>query len=298
MTIDGNKTSQFVRMKTAADDWASVVKSSFLRRNNLLPMISATIQKMMEYPMVVTTFSRRKWDEVMRPILRVALPKAGVCRSFPREAVYGPRRYNGLGVQHPFVLQVSHHINALLRHGLSDSLTGQFLLSNLECHQLEIGFPLGVFQNQFSDLEVLATNTWAKRLWSELSDLDLHVAYQGPDLQLSREDDQFLVQAFMDESFSDNKLMWLNWCRMYLHVTSLSDISTADRTMLSEAAWSGSRDMTRCSPHSWPPSREQFICPPPKFCAVVVQNSLPPNAILPFLAQKHASWHIIPMTRT
>jgi hypothetical protein len=161
MAIDGNETSQFVRMKTAAADWASVVKSSFLRQNNLLPMISATIQKTMEYPMVVTTFSRQKWDEVIRPILWVALPKAGVCHSFPREAVYGPRRYNGMGVQHPFVLQVSHHIDALLSHGPSDSLTGQFLRSNLECHQLEIGLPLGVFQNQFSDVGVLATNTWA-----------------------------------------------------------------------------------------------------------------------------------------
>jgi hypothetical protein len=245
MAIDGNETSQFVRMKTAATDWASAVKSSFLRRNDLLPMILATIQKTMEYPMVVTTFSRRKWDEVMRPILRVVLPKAGVCRSFPREAVYGLCRYNGLGVQHPFVLQVSHHIHALLRFGPSDSLTGQFLRSNLEC----------VFQNQFRDVGVLASNTWVKRVWPELSDLDLHVAYQGPDLQLSREEDQFLVQAFLDASFSDDELVWLNWCRMYLHVTSLLYISTADGTMLSKAARSGTRDLTHRSPYSWPRTR-------------------------------------------
>jgi hypothetical protein len=29
---------------------------------------------------------------------------------------------------------------------------------------------------------------------------------------------------------------------------------------------------------------------------MMVQNSLPPNTILPFVAQKHVPWHIIPMT--
>ena len=97
----------------------------------------------------------------------------------------------------------------------------------------------------------LTTDTWATRVWRELQEHQMHLAHRGPDVQLHRKQDGFLTQIFLDLGFEGDTLERLNWCRMFLHATCLSDLSNAAGTHLKKEAWEGRRGSHRPSV-GWP----------------------------------------------
>ena len=108
-----------------ARDWASTVSSGRLLRQDALPLLHTTILKTLEYPMALTTFSATQWEKVLSKPLMTILPKAGICRTFPRAVVYASIRRQGLGVPHPFGTQISRHLDMLLRHLANRTKTGE-----------------------------------------------------------------------------------------------------------------------------------------------------------------------------
>jgi len=72
--------------------------------------------------------------------------------------------------------------------------------------------------------------------------VDMYVAFDSPGLELQRERDALLMEVFMEAEVDQETLKWLNWCRMYLQVTSVADICTADGKYIREAAWEGRRE--------------------------------------------------------
>ena len=252
MAVNGSEAAEFDKLMKKSKSWAETVRTGFLHHNDVLSVLRTTIQKTLDYPMSVIHLTKVQWETVMSPILRVALPKSGVCRNFPRAVTFGPTKFQGMGVDHPYATQVESHVVACMRHGNSESLTGKFLQQDLESHQLELGLPVGVFQNHFDLTGGLASNTWIKRVWEELDGLDMHLAYKGPDVHLHRKKDAFLMQQFLDKGHKGESLKWLNWCRMFLHAVTLSDIVTADGSKILLSAWKGELDPSRSSPFNWP----------------------------------------------
>jgi hypothetical protein len=232
--------------------WAAQIKPSVLLPYDVLPMIRSTIQKSLEYPMAMTTLRCRQWEQVMSPVLMAALPKAGFVRTFPRAVVYAPIAFQGIGVPHPFALQMTKHLDMLLRHPGNRTKSGVFLEAILQAHQLETGTAYGIFQQVYDNTAILASNTWVKRVWQSLDEYRVHLEFSSPGLELLRDGDRLLMDIFMDASVDQLSLKWLNWCREYLHVVTLSDLVTADGTQLTLDAWNGVRSHHRRDRYNWP----------------------------------------------
>ena len=211
-----------------AKTWAESVRSGHLQKYDVIPLIKTTVMKSLEYPMALTTIDKATWQSILSPVLQVCLPKAGVCRNFPRAVVMAPVSLQGLGIPHPFACQLYAHLDILLRHPANRTDMAKYLENNLQSHQLETGTSFGLFQQDYSNTAILASDTWLKRVWKELESVDMYVAFDSPGLELQREGDALLVKVFMDAEVDQDILKWLNWCRMYLQVTSVADICTAD----------------------------------------------------------------------
>ena len=84
--------------------------------------------------------------------------------------------------------------------------------------------------------------TW---VWRELQEHQMHLVHRGPDVELNRKQDGFLTQIFLDLGFGGETLERLNWCRMFLHATCLSDLSNAAGTHLRKEAWEGRQESHR-----------------------------------------------------
>ncbi|CAJ1946859.1 unnamed protein product [Cylindrotheca closterium] len=239
-------------LKSIAKKWAEQVRSGRLHKYNVIPLIKTTVMKSLEYPMVLTTLDAATWVSIMSPVLQVCLPKAGICRSFPRDMVLAPLKFQGLGIPHPFGTQVSKHIEVLLRHLSNRTKTGAYMEAAAQEHQLEIGTSFGLFQQDYSNTAILASETWLKRVWKELEDLDIYVALDSPVLSLRCDGDALLIEVFMELEVDQDALKWLNWCRMFLQVCTVSDIVTADGRSIRESMWHGERDYAHRSSYQWP----------------------------------------------
>ena len=154
---------QLAVLTEKAKYWAHTISSGRLLRHDALPLLRTTVLKTLEYPMALTTFTQTQWEKVLSKPLMAILPKAGICRTFPRAVVYAPLKRQGLGVPHSFGTQVSRHLDMLLRHMANRTKTGELLVAALESHQLETGTSFGLFQQEYCNTAILASDTWLKQ---------------------------------------------------------------------------------------------------------------------------------------
>ena len=140
--------------------------------------------------------------------------------------------------------------------------TGNYMEANLQAHQLETGTSFGILQQVYHNTAILASDTWMKRVWRELEELDIYVACNSPALSLRCQDDALLVDLFINLEVDQHELLWLNWCRMFLQVCTVSDLVTADGRFIRRSMWDGIRDDCTRSPYQWPrtvrPSRPHW----------------------------------------
>jgi hypothetical protein len=90
------KEKQYLR--DCATAWADHIRTGKLPRGLSWQALLTTIMKKLEYPVLVTTFSRKECDHIMSPVLRIALSHSGVCNRIPHAIVYAPLQYQGLSV--------------------------------------------------------------------------------------------------------------------------------------------------------------------------------------------------------
>jgi len=235
---------------TKAKEWAEKLRPHLLHKYDVLPLIRSTIMKKLEYPMALTTLDAQQWTDIMSPVLQVCLPKAGVCRNFPRAVVFAPLNYQGLGIPHPFGCQVFKHIEMLLRHMSNRTKTGNYMEANLQAHQLETGTSFGILQQAYQNTAILASDTWMKPVWRELEELDIYVACDSPALSLRCQDDALLVDLFINLEVDQDELC------------TVSDLVSADGRFIRRSMWDGIRDDCTRSPYQWPrtvrPSRPHW----------------------------------------
>ncbi|CAJ1970459.1 unnamed protein product [Cylindrotheca closterium] len=137
--------------------------------------------------------------------------------------------------------------------------TGDYMEANFQAHQLETGTSFGLLQQVYTNMAILASDTWMKRVWHEL---DIYVTCDSPALSHRCTDDSLLMDLFINLEVDQEELLWLNWCRMFLQVCTVSDIVTADGRFIRRSAWNGLRDECCRSPYQWPrtvrPARQHW----------------------------------------
>ena len=75
----------------------------------------SNLLKEIEYPMEATRLNNTQWEQIMKPLLPIALQKTGIKRTFTIVMVYTSKRYQGLGVKHPWYNQQLKHLQILIR---------------------------------------------------------------------------------------------------------------------------------------------------------------------------------------
>jgi hypothetical protein len=139
LSPDGNLTSQATKMLQLATKWSDNMRSGKLSHEDAFLAISSTILQTLSYPLPALHLTRAQCDDIMRPILRWGLPAMGICRSFPRDIVYAPKLYMGLGFKHLHTEQEILHIKDIIFHTHAMTDTGRLYRSTLEILLVELG---------------------------------------------------------------------------------------------------------------------------------------------------------------
>jgi hypothetical protein len=100
-------------------------------------------------------------------------------------------------------------------------------------------------------IQLIATDTLIKSTFLFLIQHGIELHHDVA-LLLLRELDYLLMPTFFDFSPTDDELLSLNRCRLFLQVLFLSEICTGDGLAISEDAWRGTRFEVPSKTLSWP----------------------------------------------
>ena len=249
---DGNNDMAVEKLQKASKAWADRLRAGHLNQIDAWTAFQTTILKTVEYPLVALTLTSKECTKIEWPMLRAAMSSSGAPQNVAKEVRQGPRLYQGLDHKPLYFTQGLRHIEALQRHGKSDSITGRLIRTSVEALKLETGSPDSLFSTDFALFGPLATSSWCTHTWQFLSENDILVEEDTPNLQPRRDHDEFLIPAFLAAGVKGKRLLQANRCRLYLQATSLADIASGDGREIMENAWSGHRDPFRTPYYQWP----------------------------------------------
>ena len=98
----------------------------------------------------------------------------------------------------------------------------------------------------------LVTPTCISHTWEFMASHKIHMEEDTPNLKLLRTNDSFLMSRFCDAGYSGAELAQINHCRMFLRVTTVSDIATGDRRSILQSALQGQRNPFQTDRYLWP----------------------------------------------
>ena len=109
--------AETARLLQASQLWQAQIQAGHLSHADAWYALNHTIMKSVEYPMMATYLMKEQCEIIMRPFLNAGLSASGICCKIPRDIVWGPLRYQGLGIHHLWTTQAVEHLLAILRHG-------------------------------------------------------------------------------------------------------------------------------------------------------------------------------------
>ena len=225
---DGNWKDEKTAIREKAQDWAANIREGMVQRSDAWIGLNTHIYKSLGYSLPATYLSKKELNEAWAPAISQGIAASGVVRNLDRTIVFGDTMYQGLGLRHPYILQGIEHIKVLMTHGVSQSLTGMLLRTNIEASKQELGLGGSFFTQNYKLYKGLVTNSWVKSTWQFLWEHKLSLEETTPNLYLTTSQDSYLMEDFKTIGQVDSeKMKVVNRCRLYLEVTTLAEISNA-----------------------------------------------------------------------
>ena len=132
--------------------------------------------------MEAISLTKDQWDYIMAPILRAILPRSGIVRTFPRDVLYGPDQFSGMGLMHPFYTQYFRHLDLALKETIRPSITSNLLQATTEQLRLEVGIPCEDGEWNLPAFHKCLTSCWMKDqlLFCDDHDISLYMTLALP----------------------------------------------------------------------------------------------------------------------
>ena len=237
----GNMEAEAKYLKDKAMLWADKVRGSQLSQKEAWYCLNATVLRAIEYALPATTLTFQQLNSVMQPILNIGLPRSGICRKTSRDLIFAPIKYQGFGIRHPFLGQGIAKIRTLF--DTRQTLTQQLIDVSWAHMAVESGLGDSFLTHNIKWFYDLLSDGWIKSLWEFLSLYNITISRvdEKPQHQFRHQHDTFLMEAVAAKGHDITKRdrLSFNFCRMYLQVTLLSDISTADGVSVQKHLWKG-----------------------------------------------------------
>ena len=229
IAADGSQTDQLQHMTQKSESWADRVRAGHLPRHISWHALQTTILKTLAYPLAATCLSEVQCTNALSPALTRGLASSGIVRNINRDIVHAPRHLQGFGIPSLYDLQGYEHIKRLLDDGPSNTITGKLIRMNIELTKIETGLGGNLFDIDFSKVAGWIPNSWVGNTWEFLSRANIKLIEGTPRLPLLGDGDCFIMERILQlEYFSPSELLSINYCRKFLGVVSLAEISTAD----------------------------------------------------------------------
>ena len=256
LAADGNMTGEYEYLLQQSVKWATKLKKAYLYRSEACLALVSTISKTWSYPLQCTTFSLQECEEIMLPVYKTILPKMGVIRTINTIYRYVPKHMNGLGLPHIYTEQGIAHIQTFLSHMNTTTKLGHLMMAQIQSCSIELGSTKILFHLDYQTWSPLLTNCWTKSLWRFVKEYNINLQgkYDKPTKVCERDEGimDVLVNALTSNNTTEDEILIINRCRLYLQIVTLSDICCSDGLRIDHDIYVGERNEDRKSRWIWP----------------------------------------------
>ena len=280
LSMDGNQKAQFLFLRDEAIKYADQLRSSKCNKNTALYTYNSCFMKSIEYCMTTTNFSETEWNAILAPALTVSLQRSGMSSKFPHNVLYGPNLYQGLNIYHPKFWEGIKKLSTHIQESVNQSSTGSLIRVTAEGLRLEIGIPMTPGTVNWKIVKAYTTPTWYGGLLDFITTHPIEIIEDYPQLPLLRQNDQYLMQGFIDSGYRKSDLKMLNYMRMYLRAVTVADIASTTGLTINHLAWELLQGNDLREHYDWPRD-------PPSF--TITQKNLWKAALTKAFLQPHST---------
>jgi hypothetical protein len=189
--MDGNWREEIRTLREKVIQFAKQLWVGSVKPNKAWYAFIITIMKTLEYPMEATFISKKDWELIMQPMLTIVLQRSRFASTFPRDLLYSPLIFQGLGVFHPWYRQQIVHLLVLCKETFNATPTGELINANAAQLRLGMGTPGSFTDPPIHLLAEYLTTSWLTDLLRFLHKYRISITDPLPQLLPKRKGNQF-----------------------------------------------------------------------------------------------------------
>ena len=130
---DGNNKAQLIVIKENMQKYAEYIRVGHVNRHEAWISLSMIALKSLEYSLPAMTLTEEECNDIMKPLLKQFLSKAGINRNIKRDLLYAPISVQGFNLKDPFITQGVSHVKDITENlWKQTTTTGALIRCNLE----------------------------------------------------------------------------------------------------------------------------------------------------------------------
>ena len=226
---EGNSTAAFRVLKEKNATHTNTASHSPLTHTDAWAYYHAIYLPSIVYPFPSGSLQRSQCQYLQKQVKQAILPKCGYNHNTPNAIVYGPSEYGGIEMRSHQTKQGIAQIYSLMTSLRAEGVPCKLAFITLAWAQLLAGTQQPVLPNVMNALPHIAPMKWIPSIREFLHSISGRMEVENlPVTPLQCEHHWFLMDIALDLYSKPSDLQHLNACRLYLQVTLLSDITTAD----------------------------------------------------------------------
>jgi hypothetical protein len=266
MCFNGDNKAQAVALNRKCEKMATAFSGCELCPSETIQGYRSIFLPGARYGMSATTLTKTQLYRSQQLIISIILPKLGFNRNMPRQVVYAPTHFGGIGLSDLYIEQGLAQLKFLLTHLRKHTDITDTISLLIESYMITAGTLHSPFDQSTNQEYVHAP--WIHSLQHFLQHADLRITTPNITCNtLIRDNDIPLMTLATQYTKNIDHIRAINSCRIWLQVTTLAEITDSNGLTLLKPAITGEDDPNG-EPHLWHLSRSLNSWPtqpkPPK----------------------------------
>jgi hypothetical protein len=192
------------------------------------------------YPLTASFLTSLQLNKIQMRAMSSIIPRCGYNRNTHRSIICGPQQLGGAGFRHLATERGTMQVTYFLRHWKKQSQVGRLFRCVLSWLQLSVGVSFPVLEQPTQTLPH-DESKWLSSLRSVLTTQKLSIRLDEPGIPpLQRTHDSYLMDHILQSNhYTAAEVRKLNYCRLYLNVVTVSDITQPNDNSVDPSFYTG-----------------------------------------------------------
>ena len=225
----GLGTTQLTTLKTKMQMLSVRIATSWLSRYGARLAYHALYVAVLQYVLPQCHFKSKVLRKAEKQALPALYAKCRFSRRTPQALLFAPREYGGGGFVHWDTIQGEGQILHFIKHWRTDTVISSTLRINVAWCQWQAGISASILEYT-DDIHYLEAR-WLPSFREALHNCGVSITTDDDTFvpRRKREDDVYIMDVVLaSDAFTPKDVRILNYCRLYLHLTTISEMYDSD----------------------------------------------------------------------